>query len=315
LLENPHDDYPLAHGASEYREEVIIYLNNMKLSKKLIQKIEQLDFKGSDNEFNEKIKSVVLKAVSENKPLNFISFTCSTINAQYLFSSTPWLYVRTNPKNNNLTTDIIRLQDVVRKLKTIYPRIQLQIIIGNTDPYYIYLQQFRNFSGREDFLWKKFIKRWNTYQRNFDQWVNISAPDINAQIINWYQFEKNIETRTGKSFENEFELFKKNIYYYFNQNQLNWELRKIKTQFGENTYFGSLKKPNISVLKGWIVRKFTEYAVQANWIYENIENPILIQNEKPSDLRSQMYQPAIRDKYNDSLPVVYFLGVDNIGYQ
>lgn len=287
----------------------------MKLSKKLIQKIEQLDFKGSDNEFKKKIQSVVLKAVSESKPINFISFTCSTINPQYLFSDKPWLYVKTNPKDNNLTTDINRLEDVILELKTIYPQIQLTIVIGNTDPYYIYLQQFKDFPGQEDFLWEKFIKRWGKYQKNFKNWVNEAMPNINAQVINWYQFEKNIENKTGKYFEREYDAFKNNIYAYFDKSQLDWELRKIQTQFEGNAYFGNLKKPGNSILKCWIVRKFAEYAIQATWIYENIENAILIQNEKPSDLRSQMYQPAIRDKYNDSLPIVYFLGVDNTGYQ
>ena len=285
----------------------------MNISQKLIRKIQKYDSKGSDNEFRESIERAVIKAVSGNKPLNFISFTCSTINSQYLFSNKPWLYVNTNPKENNLTPDVDRLKEIIDDLKIIYPKIELNILIGNTDPYYIYLQQFKNFPKQKSILWRKFNTRWKTYKRNFEKWVGTIFPKV--RVISWYKFEKDIETKTGKSFEKEYEKVKQNIYSYFAKSQLEWEFRKLQTQFGKGNYFENLEKPDDTMLKDWIVRKFTEYAVQAKWIYENIPNAILIQNEKPSDLRSQMYQPIIKKEFNDSLPIVYFFGVDNAGYQ
>lgn len=285
----------------------------MNISQKLIRKIQKYDSKGSDNEFRESIERAVIKAVSGNKPLNFISFTCSTINSEYLFSGTPWLYVNTNPKGNNLTPDINRLKEIISDLKKIYPKIELNILIGNTDPYYIYLQQFKNFPKDKSILWQKFNIRWKAYKRNFEKWVKTVIPKV--KVISWYKFEKDLETKTGKSFEKEYEKVKKNIYSYFDKSQLEWEFRKLQTQFGKGNYFENLEKPDDAMLKDWIVRKFTEYAVQAKWIYENIPNAILIQNEKPSDLRSQMYQPVIKKEFSDSLPIVYFFGVDNSGYQ
>ncbi len=287
----------------------------MNKNLKLIQKIEQLDSKGSKNEFNKNIKQVVMKAVSENRPLTFISFTCSTINSKYMFSDTPWLYVSTNPVGNNLTPDISRLQQIMKELRVIYPKIDLKIMIGNTDPYYIYLRQFKDFPDQKDILWKKFNERWEKYKGRLENWISKTAPTMDAQIVSWYRFEKDIEEKTGRSFETEYEMVKKNIYSYFNKSQLDWELRKLKTQFGKNAYFGYLKKPDDTLLKDWVIRKFTEYALQARWMYDNIPNIILIQNEKPSDLRSVMYQPVIQKEYGSALPIVYFLGVDNAGYQ
>jgi len=287
----------------------------MNLSKQLIQKIEQLDAKGLNNEFRNKIKSTVLEAVSKNQALTFISFTCSTINPSYLFSDTPWRYVKTNPKNNNLSPDINRLESLISELRTIYPKVQLKILIGNTDPYYIYLQQFKAFSEQKELLWQKFAVRWKKYQKEFTHWADKTTPNLKAEIISWYELEKAVEKNKGKSFEKEYGAFKKDIDKYFSQDQLDWEFRKLETQFGKGKYFDGLKKPNEALLKEWVIRKFTEYAVQAAWIYENMGNVILIQNEKPSELRSQMYQPAIKNRYNDSLPIVYFFGVDNEGYQ
>ncbi len=286
----------------------------MNKTQKLIKKIEELDFKGSDNEFIEGIKSTVIQAVSNTEPINLVSFTCSTINSEYMFSSTPWLYVSTNPKGNNLTPDIERLKEIVSELQKIYPKINLNILIGNTDPYYIYLQQFKKFpKNQRDFLWEKFNARWRVYKRNFEKWVEKSIPKV--YVISWYEFERGIEFKTSKSFEKEYTQVKKNIYSYFDKSQFEWEFKKLQTQFGKGNYFTNLQKPDDKLLRDWVVRKFTEYAVQAEWIYENIPNAILIQNEKPSDLRSQMYQPVIQEKYSDSLPIVYFFGVDNGGYQ
>ena len=201
-------------------------------------------------------------------------------------------------------------------MKSVCPQVQLKILIGNTDPYYVYLQQFRNFpqSEREELL-RRFNIRWEIYRKNFEEWAKKLAPDLNFEIISWYRFEKNIERRTGASFELEYEKTIRNIASYFTKSQLNWELRSLRTQFGADKYFEKLEKPDDDLLQDWIVRKFTEYAVQAKWIYENIPNAILIQNEKPSDLRSHMYQPLVKEKYQTNFPIVYFLGMDNVGYQ
>ncbi len=291
-------------------------MNQSSLVDKIIRAIGRYDAKGKENECRNAIQRAVANAASKNRPLNFIIFTCSTINSEYLWSNTPWLYVDTNPNGNNLEPDLLRIAQVIRELKVVYPLVQLKILIGNTDPYYVYLQQFKDFpkSERGELL-QKFNARWEMYRDNFGQWVNDFVPALNPEIISWYRFEKNIEAQRGASFEVEYERVKKNISSYFTMNQLNWELRKLRTQFGAGKYFEKLEKPGDALLNDWVVRKFAEYATQAKWIYENIPNAILIQNEKPSKLRSQMYQPLVREKYKTDFPIAYFLGIDHAGYQ
>ena len=108
---------------------------------------------------------------------------------------------------------------------------------------------------------------------------------------------------------------KDNILSYFSQEELDWELSKLKTNFGPGKYFTDLNMPENTILEDWVVRKFAEYALQALWIYEYFPSCILIQNEKPSFLRSKMYQPLVKESYKKSFPIAYFLGVDNDGFQ
>ncbi len=287
----------------------------MRTAQKLIAKIGQLDSKGARSGFRSAIERTVNKAVSEDKPLDFVVFTCSTIDPKRLFSPKPWLYVSTDPAGNNLTPDVLRLQQAIKELKKIYPKTQLTVIIGNTDPYYIYLCQFRDFPKKKDVLWKKFASRWRRYKNEFTDWLGAEASDMGANIVSWYRFEKDIEDKDGKSFEAEYQAVLKDIGVFFNKRQLDWEFRKLRTQFARGAYFDGLKKPVDALLKDWVRRKFAEYAVQGKWIYESMPGSILIQNEKPSSLRSAMYQPVIKARYGNMLPVVYFLGIDDAGYQ
>ena len=102
---------------------------------------------------------------------------------------------------------------------------------------------------------------------------------------------------------------------YFSKKELDWELAKLKNQFGSGKYFENLTRPSDKLLKDWVKRKFAEYAVQGKWLYKYFPNTILIQNEKPSELRSRMYQPLIKGEYGDKLPIVYFFGIDNSGFR
>lgn len=287
----------------------------MNKSEELIKAICSFDFKGQDNESLINLNALVSRAVLENRPINLILFTCSTINPAMMFSDKPWLYVRTNTDNNNLTPDISRLEEAIGVLKKIYPKINLKIIIGNTDPYYIYLQQFKDYTLKEKILWREFIKRWKKYRENFIDWVRLAAPSLEVEVISWYEYEKKIESRSGRLFIDDYLDLKNNLNQYFTPGQLDWEFKRLQTQFNPDTYFYGLRQPGDDILRDWVKRKFSEYAIQGLWLYENIENPVLIQNEKPSDLRSQMYQPAIINKYQNQLPVVYFFGADNLGYQ
>ena len=167
------------------------------------KKILTFDAKNEGNEYKEKIYSVVQRAVEREEVLNFISFTCSTINSEYLFSDSPWLYVNTETKGNNLEPDVERLALIVKEMRALYPNTTLTILIGNTDPYYIYLQQFKNFSAAErTILWNKFAEQWDTYRNKLEAWLVAAYPDIKAKVVSWYAFEKSTEQKTGKSFEN-----------------------------------------------------------------------------------------------------------------
>ncbi len=272
--------------------------------------------KGSANEFLPAIENVVGHIRRSRQPLKLLIFTCSTINSEYLFSPTPWRYVSLDPRGNNLTADVPRLNQVVAGLRQIDPKIELWVMIGNTDPYYLYRQQFRGFTdAQKKILWSKFAVRWSTYRKNLAAWIRQRAPTLNARVISWFQFEKNIARQSRRSFEAEFEAIYQDLSSNFSRELLAAEFQKLRRQFGPGKYFSALARPSDIVLRDWAARKFAEYCVQGLWIYENIPGALLIQNEKPSTLRSKMYQPLIKARYHANFPVVYFFGVDDSGYQ
>ena len=288
-------------------------MNKQQIIKKLTVKVKELD-QAKNNKYRRQINRVIKQAVQAEKSLQLLSFTCSTINSQYLFSSTPWKYVSLNPAGNNLESDLPKLQNIIEELRAIYPRIELVILIGNTDPYYIYLQQFQGLKNKK-VVWQRFSKRWERYYQKLSGWVKRRIPLQGIKIISWFKWERQLEKQEGASFEKQFSQTKNRLNNYFIRADLDWELRALSKQFGAGKYFIKLRKPSQRLLKDWIIRKFAEYAVQGLWIYEQFPNGILIQNEKPSKLRSKMYQPLIREKYRSSLPIIYPYGVDNTGYQ
>jgi hypothetical protein len=215
-----------------------------------------------------------------------------------------------------LEPDLALLQVITEELRAIYGKVEVLVIIGNTDPYYIYLQQFGGFNKSEQRkLWKQFIGRWGSYQENLQNWVKGRLRIKGLKVLSWYKLEKIIEKQSGKLFESQFNQSYTNLSKYFSISDLQWELRALSKQFGPDKYFEKLPKPSKQLLNDWTRRKFAEYTVQGLWIYQNFPNAVLIQNEKPSKLRSKMYQPLIKRTYKNRLPIVYFYGVDNTGYQ
>lgn len=289
--------------------------------KKLNKTIEQLkrvfislDAKGNKNESLEEIFLCIKKVVSKAEPLRFLLFTCSVINANKLFSSKPWLYIKLNLNGNNLEPDLFFLKNILTKLNKIYP-VEVIVIIGNTDPYYIYLQQFKNFTILDrKILWNKFSKRWSRYKYMLERKL-ITELGSRVRVVSWYEIEKETEIKYKVSFEKEYQKTRARILRYFSKRELDWELAKLKNQFGPGKYFENLTCPPEKLLKDWVKRKFAEYAVQGKWLYKYFPNAILIQNEKPSELRSRMYQPLIKEEYGDKLPIVYFFGIDNSGFR
>ncbi len=273
--------------------------------------------KKENNPFRGQAKQLIANAVTRQEPLQLILFTCSTINSKYMFSKLePWKYVSLNPLGNNLEADLPKMVGILKDIQSIYPLTQLIILIGNTDPYYIYLQQLKDFKpGQRGQVLKKFARRWVLYRNKLEKWIQNTYALSNVQVVSWYDFEKRIENKSDESFEDEFNKTLKSITKYFSQQDLDWEYGKLITHFGTGKYFNNLQRPLKALLKQWIRRKFAEYALQGRWIYEQFPNAILLQNEKPSDLRSKMYQPLIYQEYQKQLPVMYFFGVDNEGFQ
>ncbi|MBL8031079.1 MAG: hypothetical protein JNK33_02010 [Candidatus Doudnabacteria bacterium] len=267
--------------------------------------------------FSELVTNAIRQAVSTNQQVQLLLFTCSTINSGFMFSKTePWEYVSLDPTGNNLEVDLPRMEQILKELRDIYKPIDLTIIIGNTDPYYMYLRQLVDFGPSERVrILGQFAKRWKEYKSQLEKWLreNYSLPG--ARVVSWYQLEKDIMTRSGRSFETEFNLVLPKIGTYFEPADFEWEMGKLVTHFGPGKYFANLERPPKVLLEEWIRRKFAEYALQGKWLYEHYPNAILVQNEKPSELRSKMYQPLIAEKYGVGLPVAYFFGVDNAGYQ
>jgi hypothetical protein len=288
---------------------------NKKQTYNIVKEILKKYDLNSTNPSMKKILSNIQISISLNEEIRLISFTCSTINDKYMFDQKkPWLYVNANTKGNNLENDLPILKELLIELNSIYP-VKLIIIIGNTDPYYIYSESFSIYKNMDkNVLWQNFYARWSKYEKNFIKWLTEKSVS-NFDVINWYKFEKNLQRKSGIDFD---ALFNKNlpkINKFFPSSDFQWELKKLKTAFGKNQYFPSLTAPKEKVLKTWIRRKFTEYMLQGLLIYIIFPRAILIQNEKPSLLRYKMYQPLIRLIFNDELPNIFPFGIDNIGYQ
>ncbi|KKU56395.1 hypothetical protein A3H89_01660 [Candidatus Amesbacteria bacterium RIFCSPLOWO2_02_FULL_48_11] len=284
-----------------------------KIISQLCQKLTSLD-KLPPNPDKSLIAFRVTDQVIKNLPLNLVIFTCSTINDSYLFNSKrPWKYVSVNPIGNNLEPDLPTLKKLISQLQSIYP-VEVKIIIGNTDPYYIFTQSFSILKSPTDSLWPKYETRWKQYKKNLNIWLK-DQEVRNFQVVNWRQWEKDLQLKTGISFETIFNTLLPQIKAYFSSTDFRWEIRRLKLAFGPGKYFPNLIVPPPSTLDIWVKRKFTEYLLQGFFIYLFFPNAILLQNEKPSLLRSKMYQPLISQIFNDKLPVIYPFGIDNTGYQ
>lgn len=240
---------------------------------------------------------------------NLVIFTCSTINDRYLFDlQAPWKYVSTDPKGNNLEMGIkllIKLSKFTR----------LTILIGNTDPYYIYSQGFKIYSPLTPFiLWKKYDFRWKVYKKSLQKWLSDSGLK-NFELISWREFEVNLKQNLGVDFNKLFKLYLPKINLYFNKKDFNWEINRLRLAFNPQGYFKSIPCPNDQTLKIWVKRKFTEYMIQGLLIYLFFPNSVLIQNEKPTTLRNKMYQPLIKQLFGKELQIICPFGIDDIGYQ
>lgn len=277
--------------------------------------LEAWDAKGRQNESFDLIVDRINFLVENDEPLVLTAFTCSTIDANQMFGKTPWEYVSLDPIGNNLTDDIERFVQLVQELQSFYENTRLRIVIGNTDPYYIYTQQFGAFEQNKAELWKRFSERWARYRDILDVWVKDRAQSLSVEIVSWYEFEKAVERSEGISFEAEYQDVLNEIDRYAKASDMDWEFEKLRRQFITGGYFAGLERPNDEMLRDWVRRKFAEYAVQALWIRQFMPNALLIQNEKPSDLRTAMYQPLVRERCNEAFPILYVCGVDNEGYQ
>lgn len=227
----------------------------------------------------------------------------------------PENYVSLEPAGNNLKQDLPKLKKLYKQ-SVKYRSVRLIILIGNTDPFYIYTQEGKIFPNiSEKGFWNRFSKRWKIYRSNLEEYLQKLLPNVKFEVISWYELEKDLEKKLGWNFKGQFSEVRKNISKYFTKEDFNWELKNLKNAFGEDKYFYNLKRPPIPVLKEWVKRKFAEYAVQGLWIKQIFPEAILLQNEKPSFLRTKMYQPLIKKYLNSRLPVIYSFGVDNLGFQ
>lgn len=227
---------------------------------------------------------------------------------------TPELYVSLDPAGNNLEADLPRLQNLYQELAEVIP-IRLIILIGNTDPFYIYTQEGKLIGNLEaNIFFKKFNERWQIYKTNLENYIQKNFPKLKVEVISWYQIESD-GNKQGRNFRKTFKDTKNNLESFYNPDDLRWELTKLKSAFGPGKYFTNLKRPSQTILKDWVRRKFAEYTTQGLWIKRIFPEAILLQNEKPSDLRTKMYQPLIQKYLNSRLPVLYPYGVDNSDYQ
>ncbi len=270
----------------------------------------------NQNKDDSSIFTNIFGSILESKPLTLIQFTCSTIDPQWLYSDNPEYYVSLDPTGNNLELDLPRYKEINATLIEAGIPLRNVIIIGNTDPYYIYSEQGKIYPNiRREELLLRWNKRWENYKLNLTVWLNKVYPELKFEVISWYEFEKETENNFSISFEQQFNQVLLQEDRYFDKKDYSWELAKLKTCFGKEQYFYNLNLPSEPVLMEWIKRKFTEYALQGLWIKLFFPKALLVQNEKPTMLRYKMYQPLIQKYFQSNLPNLYFYGIDNEGYQ
>jgi len=269
---------------------------------------------------NPDIKSInesIVRSIRLNKPIRFIIFTCSVINSEVLYDNINFdKYIRLSAKGNNLEENIPILKQMFSVLNKNNIRSELIILIGNTDPYYIYSRQINDLEGvsKSEYL-KKFNIRWTKYKNLLNSWLKKSIPEINFKLISWFEFETQMSDKYGFNFEYQFNKILIEINRYFALRDFQKEFKKLKNAFGKGKYFEKLDCPSEKILKDWIKRKFCEYAVQGLWIKLFFLDAILIQNEKPALLRYKMYQPLIKKLFNSTLPNIFIYGISERGYQ
>ena len=299
---------------------MIVLIKHMKTQQKTIKKLLKIlnkyDAKKSDNNDWQEIQSAITKSVYKSEPITLLQFTCSTINPTFLFSQkSPEKYISLNPVGNNLEPDLPTLEKMLYQLNMVYPT-QVIILIGNTDPYYIYSEGgtlYPNITTSQ--LLEKYNLRWKLYKKNLASWVKKQYPRLPFNVISWYELETRTINSPEISFEQEFQNLLPSIENYFTKKKFDWELNKLQNAFGPGKYFYNIDRPKDTVLKRWIKRKFTEYMLQGFWLKILFPNGILLQNEKPSDLRSSMYQPLLQKMNLEKLPILYPYGIDNSGFQ
>lgn len=287
----------------------------MSISDKVCKAITNLDYK-KDSSDSFLIKSVVLNCLNQNRPIIFVQFTCSTVNPKFLYSSkNPEKYISLSPRGNNLQPDLTTLQKFYSQIQAL-AKVRIVIFIGNTDPFYIYSMEGKLYPKlTAEKLLVKYNERWSKYKKNLSKFISKSNPELKFELISWYDLEIQVKQSPGWNFRKQFQKILKNINKYFSSEDLDWELKKLKTQFGTDKYFYNIPCPPDKILKIWIKRKFSEYCLQGFWVKTLFPEAILLQNEKPSKLRTKMYQPLIEKILDSRLPVIYPYGVDNSGYQ
>ena len=183
------------------------------------------------------IKRRINSFLMNNQPIRLVCFTCSTINDKYLFSQTsPWRYVNLNPKGNNLEPDVPTLILLLNELNKAYPT-ELTVIIGNTDPFYIYSENFGIYKKLSySKLWSKFAQRWRAYKTNLDSYLK-SQNLQNYNLVSWYEIENQILSEKGIEFCQLFNLSLPIINNYFNKNDFKIELNRLREAFGKDKYF------------------------------------------------------------------------------
>jgi hypothetical protein len=281
-------------------------MNNKKL-----ETVKTFDCKN----LNPDIKTIE-KLINSDEVVNLVLFTCSTISSEYMFDTNKYyLYVNTNPEGNNLEADIQKLSEFLFALGKVGVKYKLTIFIGNTDPYYIYSSSLNLLPGvekKEYFV--QMNTRWEDYRKNLETWLKEKLGSIEFSLLSWFSFETRIKEDLDWDFEKVFNMVKADYKSWFDSADLTLEIQRLSKEFGPNKYFQKLDQPSDEILEDWIISKFCEYAIQGFWIYMFFPNVILLQNEKPSDLRYKMYQPLIKKCFKATLPNLYPFGVDNLGY-
>lgn len=225
----------------------------------------------------------IYNGLSENGCVSLGIFSCPEISTEFLTTSKPDSYIRTEAIRTTATANpkpIVWITDVLNALEI---PLELKIIVGEKDEESYIFPVTGNFGVNTSQL----NQRREKYRSDFKNLCTRVFPKTPFDVIGWSEIE-NI-------------LPKSNINILETQD-IKEEARRISSFFDSGGYYYGLPKPDMNGLLNIAKLKMREYSKQGLVIKQLYPNLILLQNEVPPLLRTRMLNASLYQPINAVYP-------------